>query len=167
MHHHAEHHEHTGHVHDEHCACGHEHHEAQPLEGLSYLQQNLLLALYERRYLPVACFSLTKQNSAHDYAVALAPVYLSSAEDSMETVKALALELEQLEQGGLITLDYDIRLSGYAYAEYESSELYAYFKRTVEESKEIENARYDTANLELGSMALTEEGVFAVMKMTR
>lgn len=158
-------HQHPHHDHGEHCACGHEHRAVQAVDGLTHVQQSVLLALHERRCLPVACFSLAKQGDAHGYAIALAPVYLGSPQDTMEMVKELGAQLTQLEEGGLITLDYDIRLSGYPYAEYETSELYAYFKRTVAEGKSLQNARYDTANLELGSMALTEEGHAMIAKM--
>lgn len=132
---------------------------------MTILQQNMLLALYERQYLPVACFSLAKEGDDDLYSVALAPVYLGSAGDTMEQVKALGAELTQLEEGGLISLDYDMPLSGYAYTEYELSDLYAYFKETVRESQKLPGALFDTPTLELGSMALTDAGRLAVEKM--
>lgn len=171
------------HQHDEHCGCGcgcghdhghdhdhhhghdHEHIEIAPVEGLTIRQQNMLLALHERKYLPVACFSMTKKGEDSVYAVALAPVYLGSRQDTMEEVKVFGEELSQLEDAGYITLDYDIPLNGYGYAEYTESDLYAYFVKTVEEGKEKPGALFDEANLEKGSMALTEAGTREVEKM--
>lgn len=168
-------HEHTHEEHHHHgdacgCGCGHHHHhheeiEVKPIEGMTVVQQNMLLALYERRYLPVACFTLTKDGDDELSSIALAPVYLVSPTDTMEDVKALGAQLSELEAGGLLTLDYDLPLNGYEYSEYKASELYAYFARTVEEAKDRPDFLFDTANLELGSMALTELGEKTVGEM--
>lgn len=122
------------------------------------MQQNVLLALYERHYLPVARFAMQKAQEDAAYAVALAPVYLSDPVDSMEDVKALGQSLQQLEDHGLLTLDYDLQLKGYAYAEYKASALYADFAQMVAEGSGRSGHLFDTPLLELGSMALTEQG---------
>lgn len=129
------------------------------------LQQNLLLGLHERRFLPVASFSLGKTGQDGVLAVALAPVYIGDPADTMERVRELAEALKGLEDGGLITLDYDLPLGGYAYAEYRESALYAYFVQTVREGAKRPDAILDTPILELGSMALTDEGEAAVEAM--
>lgn len=155
------------HVHGAHCGCGHHHHEhveVKPIEGMTALQQDVMLALHQRRYLPVARFVLTKAGDDEVQSVALAPVYLGSPEDEMDAVKALGAELAALEGADLITLDYDIPLKGYAYAEYKASALYAYFQRTVAEARD-KAFLFDTAGLELGSMALTEAGERCVLAM--
>ena len=158
-------HEDHPHVHGPDCGCGHEHHAAIPLEGLSNLQMNFLLALHERRYLPVARFVLVQSDNAQAFAVALAPVYLGSPGDSMAHVKEVAEALDELESADYLSLDYDIPLSGYPYAEYKASDLYAYFLKTVEEGKKRADFQFDTGKLELGSMALTDRGESAVQKM--
>lgn len=145
------------HAHDEHCGCGHEHHEIPAPEGLTEAQTDILLALCQRQCLPVACFSLAR-SSDDAYAIALAPVYLNAPDDSIEQVKWLGAELAQLEEMDLITLDYDIRVKGYAYEEYQASLVYRYFVKTVEEAAAMPDHVFDTPVLELGSMALTEAG---------
>lgn len=136
-----------------------------PVEGLSIVQQNMLLGLYERHYLPMARFLLGKEGEEEAVAVALAPVYLGTPQDTMEQVKALGQQLQALEDGGLLTLDYDLPLGGYPYTEYKDSGLYAYFQETVREAAGQNDFLFDTAVLELGSMALTEAGEAAVEAM--
>ena len=140
------------------CGCGHAHAEVAPVDDLSILQQNMLFGLYERSFLPVARFTMSSTKDDALYAVALAPVYLASSEDTMEQVKALGGELDALMQGGFVTFDYDIPLSGYAYQEYENAALYRYFTETVREGSEKPGALFDIANIEKGSMALTDAG---------
>ncbi len=150
-HHHNHHHEHG-----EHCGCDH-----APIatpEGLSPMQADILIALRERSCLPVAAFAMTHAQDTNRNVVALAPVYLSAPEDSMERVKEIGSALSALEHMNLLTLDYDIPLKGYPYAEYKASELYAFFVKTVEEGAAQPNATFNTPILDLGSMALTEEG---------
>ena len=154
------HHDHTGHHHEhgEHCGCGHTHVPIPTPDGLTSLQVDFLMELRQRQCLPVACFSFAKSDDASRYGVALAPVFLSNPGDTMAQVKQLGNELAQLEDMGLITLDYDIPLQQYAYAEYHTSDLYAYFVRTVQEAAQKPDATFDTPTLELGSMALTDAG---------
>ena len=76
----------------------------------------------------------------------------------MERVKQLGNELSQLEEMGLLTLDYDIPLQNYSYEEYQTSALYAYFTKTVAEAATLPDPTFDTPKLELGSIALTEAG---------
>lgn len=154
------------HVHGPDCGCGHEHVEILPVEGMTVLQQNLLLGLHERRYLPVAAFMLGKTGEdAH--ATALAPVYIGDANDDIDRVREIGTALQGLEDGGLLTLDYDLPLNGYAYAEYHQSALYTYFAETVREGAARPDAVFDTPLMELGSMALTPEGQAAVESMLK
>ena len=136
------------HQHDEHCGCGHVHLPIPAPDGLTPIQVDILLALRQRQYLPVASFSLAKTGDETRHSVALAPVYLSSPEDSMEQVKELGDQLSLLEQMDLLTLDYDLPLGNYAYEEYTTSALYAYFVKTVEEAAQLPNPTFDTPKLE-------------------
>ncbi len=106
----------------------------------------------------MACFSLAKEGVEGPNAIALDPVYISAPEDSMDRVKEIGAELIALEEGGLITLDYDAPLKGYPYEEYKSSDLFALFVQTVKEAAALPEHSYDVPVLELGSMALTEAG---------
>jgi len=149
---------HTMHQHDEHCGCGHVHAPIPTPEELTPIQVDILLALRQRQCLPVASFSLAKTGDETRYNVALAPVYLSSPQDTMEQVKDLGNQLSLLEDMNLLTLDYDLPLRNYSYEEYKTSALYAYFVRTVEEAAQLPDSTFDTPQLELGSMVLTKAG---------
>ena len=63
--------------------------------------------------------------------MALAPVYLRSPDEGLDTVKETAALLLELEEMGYLTLDYDYPLDRYSYKEYKESKLYDYFCRTV------------------------------------
>ena len=146
------------HEHDESCGCGHTHAPVPTVDGLSSIQVDFLLALRQRQCLPIACFTFSKSDDNTRHGVALAPVYISAADDSMELVKKLGKELSLLEQMDLITLDYDIPLQNYPYEEYKNSALYAYFLQTVSEAARQPDATFDKAGIDLGSMALTDAG---------
>ncbi|MDL2206126.1 hypothetical protein LJC33_04355 [Eubacteriales bacterium OttesenSCG-928-N13] len=126
---------------------------------MSILQQNMLLALHERNYLPLAQFTMSSTQEDEVYAVALAPVYLGTPDDDMQQVKQLGEQLMELSNAGLITLDYDIPIEGYPYQEYNDSALFRFFQDTVKEGSTMHGSLFDTANLELGSMAITELGI--------
>lgn len=145
------------HHHGEHCGCGHTHVQAVSPDGLSLLQMEFLFEL-RQRYLPIASFSVVKTGDPEQQAAALSPVYIGAPDDSMEQVKQMGAALSELEAFGLLTLDYDIPLKDYAYDEYKTSALYAYFVQTVKEAAALPNASFDTPLLELGSMALTHAG---------
>lgn len=157
-------------MHDEHgssdcgcgCSCGHEHpHQADtqqtPVE-VTESQRDFLHQLHHRHYLPVARFTITDSRQEDFVSTALAPVFLSSASDDMKTVKETGLILKNLEDLGLITLDYDIPLNKYDYKDYKESAVYAYFCETVAEGASRPNFLGNTPVLELGSIALTEAG---------
>jgi hypothetical protein len=152
--------------HDEHCGCGcghnHEHtHRTDiptaPIE-MTDNQRDFLHQLSHSHYLPVARFTIEDSREDDFIATALAPVFIRSAADDMETVKEAGAFLQQLEDLGLITLDYDMPLDGYGYEEYKDSSLYEYFRTTVVEGASRPGFLGDTPVLELGSMALTEAG---------
>lgn len=152
--------------HDEHCGCGcghnHEHTHGTDIPPVptevTENQRDFLHQLSHSHYLPVARFTIEDSREADFIATALAPVFIRSAADDMETVKEAGVFLQQLEDLGLITLDYDMPLDGYGYEEYKGSSLYEYFRATVAEGASRPGFLGDTPVLELGSMALTEAG---------
>ena len=146
------------HEHGENCGCGHAHIAIATPEGLTPLQVDFLMALRQRQCLPVACFSYAKTDDEAKSGIALAPVYMTSPDDTMEQVKRLGKELSTLEDMDLIQLDYDIPLQNYPYEEYRTSTLYAYFVQTVETAAKQPNPTFDTPRLDLGSMVLTDRG---------
>lgn len=152
-------------THDEHCACGcdcgHDHHPPKPPvdpRQLTLAQQDFLDRLAHHHYLPVARFTLKDSREADFASTALAPVFLQSAQDDMATVRQMGASLQQLEDLGLLTLDYDIPLGSYDYALYRESALYAYFCSTVAEGAQNPDFLGDTPLMELGSIAPTDEG---------
>ncbi len=158
------------HNHTESCGCGHTHehahpdhcgcHNEVPLEHseLSQDQMALLAALMRHGYLPIARFCMMNSEDEEIFAVALEPVYIVDSADSMEIVKETGELFTSLADRGLITLDYDEPLKGYAYAEYETSELYAYFVDTMKEAAGQKGFVFNTPLLEKGSVALTQAG---------
>ena len=153
-------------AHDEHCGCGcghdHEHthriHIPAALIEVTENQKDFLHQLGHSRYLPVARFTMEDSQEKDFIATALAPVFIRSVSDDMDTVKEAGTFLQQLEDMGLLTLDYDIPLDGYGYEEYKGSSLYEYFRATMAEAATKPGFLGDTPVLELGSMALTETG---------
>ncbi len=154
--------------HDKHCGCGHDHdhdHDhtpqadslAAPVE-VTDNQKDFLHQLGHSHYLPVARFTVEDSRDEDFITTALAPVFLRTAADDMEKVKEAGAFLRQLEDMGLITLDYDIPLDGYPYEEYRGSTLYEYFCATVAEGAAKPGFMGDTPMLDLGSIALTAAG---------
>jgi hypothetical protein len=151
-------------THDEHCGCScdreHTHQTENPAAPIEVTenQEEFLHLLSHRHYLPVARFTVTDSREEDFALTALAPVYICSADDDMKTVKESGAFLQKLEDLGLITLDYDIPLNGFGYEEYKTSVVYEYFCATVAEGASRPDFLGDTPVLELGSIALTEEG---------
>ena len=151
--------------HDEHCGCGHNHehlgHNKDAFAVSSEMTENqkdFLHLLSHHHFLPVACFTIMDSQEQDFITTALAPVFLHSVTDDMKTVKETGTFLRKLEDMGLVTLDYDIPLEGYAYEEYKASALYEFFCTTVAEGASKPNFLGNIPVLELGSIALTELG---------
>ena len=143
------------------CGCGQEHgdahmHAAHKTGTLTPAMEEFLHHLHHHHFLPVARF-LVESSTEEDFcAVALAPVYLRSPDEGLDTVKETAALLLELEKMGYLTLDYDYPLDRYSYKEYKESKLYDYFCRTVAEGREQKGFLGDTPVLELGSIAPAE-----------
>ncbi len=121
-------------------------------------EKSFLKELVKCSYLPVCRFIMSSSLDKGARIVSLAPVYINSIDDSMETVKATRNVLYELEEKGLISLDYDIPLQNYNYTQYKQSALFEFFKETVNEGKKNPSYLFDTAEIDLGSIALTELG---------
>lgn len=171
-------HEHGHHHHanqDQHCGggcCGSSREDAssggccatkqqEPLE-LNKEELTFLLELSQVAYLPLAQFVMTNSENDAIGFIALPAVHLKTADDSLEVVKERSKTLRSLEQKRLISLDYELPLEGYDYKEYLNSAVYAYFEETVNQGKEQPDFICDTAEIDLGSMALTALGIRAV-----
>ncbi|MEG0541411.1 MAG: hypothetical protein RR528_03715 [Angelakisella sp.] len=151
--------------HDHHCGCGcsHDHIDTQHANPsttaeVTENQKNFLHQLSHTHYLPVARFVVEDSRETDFASIALSPVFIRSTADDMATVKEAGAFLQQLEDMGLITLDYDMPLNAYNYEEYKESALYEYFCATVAECATKPGFLGNTPVLELGSMALTEAG---------
>lgn len=160
------------HAHHEHgcsCSCtahGHSHEQEENCGGCCSKQEQgpislskdeieILLELKEFTYLPISEFVMSSSENHHIRFSSLAPVYIRTLKDSMETVKKIGNVLKELEKKGLISLDYDISLQGYDYTTHTESELYKYFIETVEDGTGKPGFLCDRAEIELGSAALT------------
>lgn len=137
------------------CCCSHENHDHNCKVETTDNQKEMLEFINRYLYLPVAKFVISSTKE-HDFrVVALDDVFLKSVHQTMEETKQMCKILKELENQNLITIDYDILIDGYNYDEYNQSDIYKYFCKTVEEGKEKPNFLGDTASLEFGSIALT------------
>ncbi|MCB8815005.1 hypothetical protein [Desulfosporosinus shakirovi] len=118
---------------------------------------DVLMDLAQCSYLPVSRFVMSSSKEEARF-VSLAPVYINVFDDSMETVKEIGTVLSGLEKKRFISLDYDIPLEDYDYTLHSKSVLFAYFTETVNEGKKNPSFLCDIAEIELGSIALTELG---------
>ncbi len=121
-------------------------------------ERDFLARLAQAPFLPVACFRLKSSHTPHAHLVALAPVFLDSREDSMESVKQTGAVLTSLETYGLITIDYDEPLQNADEGLFRQSKLFAYFEETVRAGSRVPGFLFDVAALEVGSLALTGRG---------
>lgn len=156
---------HDHHHHDHGCACGHHHHhDPRPVTEQAMAVQvsgnelAILKTVEAVGCLPVARFVATKSDEEEVLIDCLSPVYLYDAADTMEDVKAIGAVLRGLEEKGLMSLDYDMPIVDFDYSMYTGSDLYAYFVDTIAEAKGRDGFLCDTAQIELGSMAVTELG---------
>lgn len=129
---------------------------------ISEAERDFLMKLAQLPFLPLARFIMKSSNSDHMESVALAPVYLNTKTDSMETVKATGAVLLGLEEKYLVTLDYETPLQNGDYSMYEESGVYQFFCSTVQDGAKQPGFMFDQPVLERGSLALTALGQYAV-----
>lgn len=133
------------------------HQKAEPIL-LQPEQKSFLLELALQKELPVARFLILSSQEEDFCVAALAPVFIQSAQDSMETVKTFGAFLKEMESQGLLVLEYGTKMQEYAYLEYKNSDLYAFFCETVQEGAKIQQFLGDIPYLELGHIVLTDLG---------
>lgn len=158
------------HSEDKHCAgnsnqhnCGCHSHENQSemvsFEDLTETETHFLKHLIDYEFLPVARF-IVKSTKEEDFEnIVLSPVFIIDTKDTIEQVKNVAKKLTNLENGGFITIDYDIPLNGYSYSEYHNSSVFKYFKETVLQASCKKSFLGDTAVMECGSIAPTDKAM--------
>lgn len=130
--------------------------------SLSVEEKEFLAKLVSVQYLPLVQF-VVKSSKEHDFnSIALPTVYIEDVAEPMEVVKARATMLNGLTDKGFITLDYDIELENCDYNEYFTSELFAYFKSTVQEGAGQENFLGDIADIFKGSIAPTNDYLLTI-----
>lgn len=125
--------------------------------ALTRPQAAFLARFAQTPYLPLARFLLRASREDELESVGLPAVFLEDGGD-LDVVKKTGALLEELAGLGLISLDYDIPLSNFDYAAYDSSPLYAQFRETVAQGAGRPGFLFDTPVLEKGSMALTDLG---------
>jgi len=128
------------------------------LGSINSKEISFMLELVKHSYLPVSRFIMSSSIETEARIVSLEPVFINDIDDNMETVKEIGKVLSELEKKGVISLDYDIPLQGYEYTQFKESALFSYFQDTVNEGKRNLSFLFDTAEIELGSIALTEFG---------
>ena len=147
-------HEHHHHEHGCSCGCGHDHDHEHPCGREKAILQTILAV----GCLPVARLIATKSDEEEVVIDCLSPVYLYETSDTLDEVKEIGALLRRLSDLGLLTLDYDRPIADFDYSLYTESDLFAYFVRTIDEARGREGFLCDTAEMELGSMAVTPLG---------
>ena len=136
------------------CGCGCHSHVVE----LTAEEKQFLEFMLSAQPIPVVRFLLRSSKSEHFETIAMAPVYMKQADDSLGMVRDNADMLKVLAEAGLVALDYDTLMEGFDYSLYEQSEAYAYFLQTVEEAKENSHFVFDLGCMEKGYMLLTPNG---------
>ncbi len=158
---HRDHHEHDQHSHQHHHEhgenCGCQHYEGG-IEGLTEPEADLLRLIGRYSCLPVARFALRSSKDDSLDMTAMEPVTIEHEDDSIEAVRTRGDTLLSLEDKGLITLDYDIPITGYDYAGYQSSALFKQLELAAMEAAGRPGFLFDLPVIEGGSMALTDMG---------
>ena len=160
----------ASHTHGPDCGCGTHEHEHQHsadcgceeytggIQGLSDEEAVLLRLVGRYSCLPLTRFVLTSSKDESLNLSALQPVAINDESESMETVKQRGLALLSLEDKGLITLDYDIPIAAYDYEGYKKSAVFVQLQQAAQEAASKPGFLFDTASIEMGSMALTDMG---------
>ena len=116
-------------------------------------------------FLPLTRFILASSQSDQLRSVALSPVYLSEERETPAHIRETGTTLRSLQEKGLITLDYDLPLSGCGYEVYRNSSAYRVFAECVAEGSRRPGFLFDRAELEMGSIALTGLGRYVLEQL--
>lgn len=117
--------------------------------------------------LPVCRFILKSSVEDELENIALAPVLIRKPGDDVKTAVGRGKIILALEKRGLVLLDYETPLPGYNYDAVKASAAFAEFLNTVNEGKSRPGFLFDTADLDAGSMALTDDGAEAILDYLR
>ena len=160
------------HVHGADCGCESHHHQHEHehsadcgcaeynggIQGLSDEEAKLLRLIGQFGSLPLTRFVLTSSKDDSLNLAALEPAVLDHEKEEIEAVKQRGQDLLSLEDKGLITLDYDIPISGYDYDGYKNSAIFGELQSAAQEAASKPGFLFDTASIDMGSMALTDMG---------
>ena len=132
---------------------------------IDHFELVILSELLKHSYLPISRFVMSNSQTDDVQFVALAPVYIHHKTDSIEMVKSFAERLSAMEAKKLISLDYGDALQGYNYKKHLDSEAFHYFESIVSEGAQKSDFLCDTAEIEYGSISITQFGLVAARKI--
>lgn len=132
------------------------------MQELTKSETDFIAELLSHCYLPVTQFIL-EDKSQSDFSLEIySPVYIANSEQIISATTEIGKMLENLEQRGILSLDYDIPLSNYDYDDYYKSLAYTSF----EASANTEIAQTDSSDIyptiRKGSMTLTQQYLTAI-----
>lgn len=163
------------HGHEHTNACNHEHGTDEKKCGGGCCQKreitvtqeevDFLMKLSQIPFLSLVRFVMINSKEDDISCNALSAVHMNNKSDSMEIVKNTGRIISSLHDKGLLSLDYDLPLENDDYELYKTSDLFKYFIDTVTEGAKKPNALFDTAALEMGSLALTDLGQSAISQL--
>ena len=117
-------------------------------------EADFLLRFAVLPFLPVVRFSLRRFGTPAQTGDSLAPAFLQSPADSLETIQHTAQIIQRLEQMNLISIKYTEPLGHFNYAEYVNSCAFTEFCSAA--------SGFTVPEIEYGSMALTAAGQEAI-----
>lgn len=121
---------------------------------LHMAEADFLLRFAVLPFLPVVRFTLRRFGAPEQAGDSLAPAFLQSPADSLETVRRTAQIIQRLEQLKLISIKYSEPLGHFNYAEYVNSCAFTEFCSAA--------SGFTVPEIEYGSMALTASGQEAI-----
>ena len=126
--------------------------ESEP-KNMNNQKESILQAINEHGALPIARFELRNSKDDGIASTALNNVWLCTAADSMELVKARGAAIAELIEQGAISESFELSgANDETYKIYEESDIFALLCQTVEEGRGRANFLFDTAYIAHGEL---------------
>ena len=120
---------------------------------------HLLQEIAQSRRYPVVRFELRSSKDRSLRSTALSHVRLQTPDEGLEEIKVRGAALQELEQAGLIVIDYSLPVTLTSdYAVYQESAAFQLLQKTVEEGKKHPDFLFDQAVIRRGMARITSRG---------
>lgn len=131
--------------------------------NLSKDEKEVLLAIQNNKRFPIVRFELHSTKEKKLVSTALNNVWITDAQDSMETVKARGAVLQSLQEKKLIIINYSLKAWVAAdFKIYYASKLYEMLCHMVMEGQKNPKFLFDMPYMKRGMVTLTKSGSLAI-----